>query len=379
MKCILLLVVSQILIACNQPTTTTPSVATAQDLQVRERKPVEEASAMDFADLKAQWQDLNTRLRAIRTTLSSGDAANARELQQEFKEKGELAIETVLPRLKQAGMKAFVASGAKPEEIEPVLVEVADVLRSLDRYEESLEVCRMLIDAGSSQKDIYDIAAFSAFGSDQFDEAAKYLKLAQEKGALNRSFAIAESIPLYQKLWIKESELRKAEAAADDLPRVKLETTAGNLVIELFENEAPETVANFISLVDKGFYDGLIFHRVLPGFMAQGGDPTGTGAGGPGYQIFCECEKQSARMHFSGTLSMAHAGQHTGGSQFFLTFLPTPHLNGKHTAFGRVIEGKDILPRLLRVEPASGGETDKIIRATVVRKRDHEYTPRKSS
>ncbi|HTN77046.1 MAG TPA: peptidylprolyl isomerase, partial [Pirellulaceae bacterium] len=167
---------------------------------------------------------------------------------------------------------------------------------------------------------------------------------------------------------------------ADDLPRVKIETSKGPIVVELFENEAPQTIGNFVNLVEAGKYDNTIFHRVLPGFMAQGGDPKGDGTGGPGYHIFCECYEKNHRNHFRGTLSMAHAGRDTGGSQFFLTFVPTPHLNGRHTAFGRVIEGMDVLTKLQRVDPqmpSTAAEPDKIIKATVVRKRDHAYVPTK--
>jgi cyclophilin family peptidyl-prolyl cis-trans isomerase len=176
-----------------------------------------------------------------------------------------------------------------------------------------------------------------------------------------------------------EFKLREAEAKANDLPRVKVETNRGTIVIELFENEAPNTVANFVSLVEKKFYDGLVFHRVIEDFMAQGGDPTGTGTGGPGYAIPCECDPEAFpnyRIHDRGTLSMAHAGPNTGGSQFFLCFRPTSHLNGMHTAFGRVIEGMEVLDKIKRIQPGEPGEPDKIVKATVVRKRDHEYKPK---
>jgi cyclophilin family peptidyl-prolyl cis-trans isomerase len=159
---------------------------------------------------------------------------------------------------------------------------------------------------------------------------------------------------------------------------VKLETSKGTIVVELFENEAPNTVANFVSLVEGGKYDGLTFHRVLPHFVAQGGDPKGDGTGGPGYAIKCEWPNDPNRMHFRGVLSMAHAGKDTGGSQFFLTMLPTPHLNDRHTVFGRVIEGMDVLADLQRInpeEPTAAKEPDKIVKAEVIRKRDHEYKP----
>ncbi|NLX94993.1 MAG: peptidylprolyl isomerase [Rhodopirellula sp.] len=164
------------------------------------------------------------------------------------------------------------------------------------------------------------------------------------------------------------------------MPRVLLKTSKGDIVVELFENEAPNAVANFISLVEKGFYNGLTFHRVLPAFMAQGGCPIGNGSGGPGYQIPCECYQPNHRLHFRGTLSMAHAGRDTGGSQFFLTFVPTTHLDGKHTAFGRVIEGMGVLGEIQRHDPEdpNSPDPDKILEAKVVRKREHQYEVKKT-
>ena len=158
------------------------------------------------------------------------------------------------------------------------------------------------------------------------------------------------------------------------------DTDRGPIRVELFADKAPLTVANFVNLAQRGFYDGLTFHRVLQNFMAQGGDPKGDGTGGPGYQIFCECYKPEYRRHFRGTLSMAHAGKDTGGSQFFITFRQTPELDGKHTAFGRVIEGMDVLAKIQRRDPQGQPplpEPDRILSAEVIRKRDHSYEPRK--
>ncbi|RFU66335.1 peptidylprolyl isomerase [Peribacillus saganii] len=107
---------------------------------------------------------------------------------------------------------------------------------------------------------------------------------------------------------------------------------------ELYPNEAPGTVANFEKLANEGFYNDVTFHRVIPGFVSQGGDPTGTGAGGPGYSIKCETEGNPHK-HEAGSLSMAHAGKDTGGSQFFIVHEPQPHLNGVHTVFGKVTSG----------------------------------------
>ena len=133
----------------------------------------------------------------------------------------------------------------------------------------------------------------------------------------------------------------------------KFETTLGNFTIELFETQTPNTVGNFVKLAEKNFYDGVIFHRVIDGFMIQGGDPTGTGRGGPGYQFADEIHPQ-LKHSGEGILSMANAGPNTNGSQFFITLVPTPHLDGKHTVFGKVVEGMDVVKKIGKTPTARG-------------------------
>jgi peptidyl-prolyl cis-trans isomerase B (cyclophilin B) len=131
-------------------------------------------------------------------------------------------------------------------------------------------------------------------------------------------------------------------AAADDALRVELDTTKGKIVLQLTADKTPITVANFVNLVKRGYYNGITFHRVIDDFMVQGGDPTGTGAGGPGYEF--EDEFVSDLQHDGpGILSMANRGPRTNGSQFFITHKETPWLNGKHTVFGKVVEGMDVV------------------------------------
>lgn len=140
----------------------------------------------------------------------------------------------------------------------------------------------------------------------------------------------------------------------------------GEFVIELFDDKAPITVNNFVFLAREGFYDGTTFHRVLDGFMAQGGDPTGTGAGGPGYSFEDEFSDDLV-FDREGLLAMANSGPGTNGSQFFITFAPTPHLNGLHTIFGEVIEGMDVVNALTRRDPnqAPDFEGDAIATITI--------------
>ncbi len=142
----------------------------------------------------------------------------------------------------------------------------------------------------------------------------------------------------------------------------KVDTAKGVMWVKLYPDETPNTVANFNALANSGYYDNLNFHRVIPGFMAQGGCPQGTGTGGPGYSIACETALNKHK-HVKGTLSMAHAGPNTGGSQFFICFVPTPHLDGVHTVFGGIeaedaesmgvldsIEGQDAINSITVVE-----------------------------
>ena len=124
--------------------------------------------------------------------------------------------------------------------------------------------------------------------------------------------------------------------------KIQFTTNKGVFVAQMFEEKAPNTTKNFIDLTEKGFYDGLIFHRVIDGFMIQGGDPTGTGRGGPGYMIKDEFGEGLAHDD-EGILSMANAGPNTGGSQFFITLAPTPWLNGHHAIFGKIVEGMDVV------------------------------------
>ena len=123
---------------------------------------------------------------------------------------------------------------------------------------------------------------------------------------------------------------------------VLLTTSKGDINLELYPNEAPKTVASFVNLISRGFYDGLLFHRVIPGFVIQGGDPSGNGTGGPGYRFDDEFSKN--RRHDSvGVLSMANAGPGTNGSQFFITLAPQPHLDNRHSVFGKVIDGMEVV------------------------------------
>ena len=159
--------------------------------------------------------------------------------------------------------------------------------------------------------------------------------------------------------------LNQPTKGADKMGKIAVfETNRGNFEVELFTEKAPITTNNFIELADKGFYNGLIFHRVIDGFMIQGGDPNGDGTGGPGYEI--EDEFHPDLKHDSaGILSMANAGPNTGGSQFFITLAPTPWLDGKHAVFGKVVTGMDVVEEIGKVPT---GAMDKPVEDVIIKK-----------
>jgi cyclophilin family peptidyl-prolyl cis-trans isomerase len=336
-------------------------------------------AAGQYTAARTEWDAISAKLDELAGRFRNAPVAEREGIRKQYAELVVQANEAI-PKLRTAGIAAYRQAPNRDAELSRLLIGLAANDVRYDRYEDAMEVGKLLIDNGCPEKAVYAQAGIAAYCLDDFDLAQRYLQAAQDANVLPEDALVyLTDVAFAKKLWAKEGQLRQQEAAAHNLPQVKLKTTKGEILIELYENEAPQTVANFVSLVEKGFYNGLTFHRVLPGFMAQGGCPTGDGTGGPGYHIYCECSAQNHRNHFRGSLSMAHAGPNTGGSQFFLTFRRTPHLDGQHTVFGRVVEGLDVLAKLQRRDPEaqSPPEPDRITEATVVRKREHAYTPTK--
>ena len=331
----------------------------------------------EFVQSQAELKKLIGELTALQAEYQQPNADKA-SIENKFNITRDKAREAALA-LEQSASAAVLAN---PENTDACAV-VRDVLQAAiqaDDPKKALRLVNTLNDAGKANEDVLLNGATAAMITSELDLAEKFLKAAEEAGTSpDKITSLQKAIEAERPKVAIEMATRAAEEKADDLPQVKIETTKGTIVVELFENEAPNTVANFISLVENQFYNGTPFHRVIPQFMAQGGDPTGTGTSGPGYTIECECDLPNARKHFLGSLSMAHAGKDTGGSQFFLTFRPTEHLDGRHTVFGRVIEGFDVLPKITRTEgPQARPTQDKIISAEILRKRDHAYEPKTS-
>lgn len=335
------------------------------------------------------WEELNKvrtesyeRLREIQKTVSDATPDEQVKLSEEYARIVIRMQKEIVPELAKL-VPGRLAEAPKDTESLEIGSEIMRFSYQRNDFTLAKKMAVALLKANPKDALAANISAVCSFADHDFVEANRLLTAASQRGELMQGVGaeFLDSSKLYIDYWKQEQEIRakEAEATGDaQLPRVLMKTSKGDMLLELFENQAPNTVANFISLVEKEFYNGLRFHRVIPGFMAQGGDPLSrdenavAGSGGPGYRIKCEVFRQDARRHFSGTLSMAHAGVDTGGSQFFITHLPTPHLDKDigataHTVFGRVVEGLDIVRAL---QP-----NDEIISAEVVRKRSHEYKP----
>lgn len=321
--------------------------ATAIAIQDEAAETTTEIANEGLDSLLGQWRDLESELIRLEKAFNeSTDSAQQDDLRGQYTSLVGEANELVA-RIKTEAIAAF-KSDPSDQQTARLLVGILKNDAEFDRIDDAIKLGDDLIAGGVD-------------------------------GSLFETAAQSDQISITTREVLEELFIRSNQHKLDTLPQVKIETSKGDIVVELFEDEAPNTVANFISLVEDNFYDGLKFHRVIEGFVAQGGDPQGDGSGGPGYSIACECNNVEARRHYIGSLSMAHAGKDTGGSQFFLCLTQTPSLNELHTVFGRVISGMDVLDRLSRnytpTGPIPNAETDVIRKMEVLRKRDHEYKP----
>jgi cyclophilin family peptidyl-prolyl cis-trans isomerase len=390
--------------AAAEPAAEAPAAQPAETPAAAAPEPSAEAKAANaaFESLVDQWNTLVKQLQKLQSDRDGAQGESRAELEQQMVEVRQQTSELV-GKIADAGLAVYKADADAFPRVNSTLLAIAQFHMigdargdGGDQYERALPLIKGLIDAGAGEKwpQLYMMGGVAAYNTNDFDLAEQYLTHAKQSGQfdglsppgqfdppatklVHDAASDLQALPTHRKHWEEEQAIREAEAKADDLPRIKFTTTKGDIVIELFENEAPQSVANIITLVKKGFYDGVVFHRVLPLFMAQGGDPQGTGGGGPGYNIPDEQKLPKARRHFRGSLSMANTGQpNSGGSQFFLTFVPTSYLDGRHAVFGRVIEGMDVAASLKRIDPQGGGAKptpDKILKAEVLRDRGHEY------
>lgn len=281
--------------------------------------------------------------------------------------------------------KTFVAEPNKANGGE--LIKLAQLSYDNGNVDQVYQYCKDLLKNEFDSVILHDLAAAAAFCTDRFDEGEEYFGKAIQRGSTINVMLVAVKSDFSdaKKAWEKEQASRTKEAAADDLPRVKLETEVGDIVVELYENEAPETVANYISLVESGYFDNTTFYSVIQKASIAHGSKTGSDHDSPGYRIYSEADKADRRFPFRGTLTMFEPNKNNqGGSVYTIALKTLPNFDGHYTTFGRIIEGFDTLPKITKYNarasgdfPYSGMAPTKVIKATVLRKRNHEYKPHK--
>lgn len=328
-------------------------------------------SSMPIGFPKQQQESLNRidELKKTNAVLKKEMEAAAIRAFREEPKKNRLAVQMVFRALTK---KLEISENNNHFDPQGAL-ELAEMMLETDLDAEPRGPIRMA--------DVAYQAFLASYALDDFARADLMLKKIEDIGVPMRASMRTELSDAQEK-WKRELMIRRLESNADDLPRVKFETTEGDFVVELYENHAPRTVGNFISLVERNFYNDLTFFDVKPGRIAQTGCPVNDGSGSAGYQIPCECYEDEIRHHFSGTLSMSNSGRDTGGSQFFVAHQRIGQWDGRFTVFGRVIEGMDVVrkfqPTHSEANPTEGVDPPAqttILKATVIRKRDHEYTP----
>ncbi len=333
-----------------------------------------------FKDARQRLRDALSEQRAIYIRYLNLEDRNPAANQAYFDKRQE--VRKLLDETYTAALE-LVRIGGDQESVQYLVTLIEHRLKR-DIYDmETLEGATRLIDGGSSLMLLFQATARSAVVSGEFEIARKILGALDEEKMDDIEKSLKHFLDDYQKAYEKEAEIRKREAEEDRLPRVLLKTTQGDVVIELFLDQAPSTVANFIGLVEQGFYDGLDFYQVLDHLLAMTGDPTGLGNGSSGKFIVDEHDRSDARAALRGSLVMAKlpAGEpgkyvaDSASSQFTILYLPIFSVTQSQTVFGRVIEGMDAISRLQRINPNKEKEKnavvmppDRIIEATVIRR-----------
>ena len=363
----------------------------------------------DTPSLQQKVERYNELIEAMRDQIRVITKAKLRyyldgvEASYDWKDKWEGAVAAIQPlreEFETLSTDLFLNNAddeSVPESLPETMFAILPKLLETDRNVDTISIARRLLKIKPDNSQVKLDLGLVLLRSNQFAEANEIIDsiprtdIEKLEGADNKFLEMRKQLESHYE---EEKQIIAAEEAADDLPRVELVTTQGPIVVELFENEAPETVGNFINLVEAGFYKDVIFHRVIAGFMAQTGLVTRLPEGYlnkvPGYTIYDETK--DGRRHFSGYLSMAKANEpDSAGGQFFITFAPQNYLDGHHTVFGRVIEGIEnvgrIKPTFEEKENEKGEppeevslnepDPDRILEAKVIRKRDHAYVPNK--
>ncbi len=344
----------------------------------------------DIAEWNADHKELALIAEELQFTIWLREIEEANELFEELSalqpNNSRIALAWAEFRLEQEGLDSYTVYTELINRFpnsSDIVMNWVNVLENQNQFPQAIAAMENLSEEQLQDPNTALAYAQLLYSDNRFNDAIEALKSVNQESE-NASPVTASRIASvktkYEEAighWQEEQSIRDVEDAAGDMPTARIITVKGPIELTLFEDHAPNTVANFITLAQDGFYDGTKFHRVLKKFMAQGGDPNSKdgaegspGSGGPGYTIKDEHLGDDFRRHFAGSLSMANrSAPNSGGSQFFITHLPTNHLDGRHTVFGRVTSGLDVV-RNLEVD-------DEILSITITSKRNHDYTPEK--
>lgn len=358
-----------------------------------------DSSASTVLDVKPETEEFKKatdelrehlkKMREVMVLYNVGDIAEDSKWKQDWISLAESGA-ALHRRFVHEALREYLMDPKSKKTLEQMLFKILKRNVEADRFEGMTEVAQALVDNNFPDPETLVHLTVSAFAENQLEAAKPALSQLIQKGMASAQLIEKhQNFESHEQEWQAELDARKRDAEGEPLPRVLIKTTKGNMEVELFENDAPETVANFLSLVETGYYENVTWHRVLQHFMAQTGCQVGDGTGGPGYMIYSEASKPTARKFYRGTLGLALAQENegsdpipnSGGSQFFITFLPVAELNGSYTAFGRVTQGIEVLANIAKVNPDEKEDKskpklppDEIIEIEVLNKRDHEYT-----
>lgn len=372
------------------PPSDPPPSELAPELPVEPTTPEQEALFKEFEAKRKTWEVTLKEMKKIQILRNNGVDVSAKSMDRfyELRDRARGELNDVFN-----AAEAFFMTRRDEFNSVSLLATVLDYRRSSSYYEDSFDVAKLLIEVGVDMPFLEQMAARAAFIEGKFDEVLPiYQRYVDSNGVdklENIDKLIVNVLEIYPQWWEEELKARAADEAAGDLPRVMLETTSGPVILELFEDQAPNTVANFIQLIESGFYDDSEFYQVIDDLLALGGDPTGDGSGTSGRFLPDEHDRPDRRRIFRGSILMAKrpispdSGDmvpDSSSSQFVIALMPIVPKELQQTVFGRVVEGMDVVCSFRRVDPTKKKEQqvilppDRIISAKVLRKRDHEYS-----
>lgn len=334
-----------------------------------------------YLELRKAMRDLDNQINNQLTSVSPAVAeykTTVEQLKQLRQRKGELNQEIL-----EASVEAYLEAPDKYREINDDLTKLMRALLgeqgSGTRFEpeQARAIAERLISARTKNLNIYFYGSYAAYCLNDFPQSRIWLQPLLDAGAKPEQ-TILKQIDDAAGKWDRESKLREADAETK-VPQVAIETSLGELVVELFENEAPNTVANFIYLVEKKYYDGSFICLSQPGRLVIAGCTRGDGLTNAGYYIPDEVDRPELRHHFAGALAMTTEGPNTGSARFTILQQPTPSADGKLTVFGRVISGMNVIYGVPPIKPTDirlGAEPVKIVSMRVLRKQTHPYEPK---